>query len=210
MAIKLCSSCKEQKELSEFHTNKVGKLGVSSRCKTCACKISKEWRLKNPLRAKEAKKSWCEKNRDYVLDKKKQWHHKNKAVANAKSKEWRKKNPELAKAAIKKWIEANKNSETYIQSRRISNLARRDRMKVAKTERITIAMIDNLCDLQCNKCAVCRTLFINKNWHIDHIYPVSKGGLTEKNNLQLLCPQCNLSKNAKDPIQFMQEKGYLL
>jgi hypothetical protein len=29
-------------------------------------------------------------------------------------------------------------------------------------------------------------------------------------NVQLLCPPCNLKKHAKDPIQFMQERGFLL
>jgi hypothetical protein len=29
-------------------------------------------------------------------------------------------------------------------------------------------------------------------------------------NVQLLCATCNLNKNAKDPIDFMQSRGFLL
>lgn len=29
-------------------------------------------------------------------------------------------------------------------------------------------------------------------------------------NLQLLCPTCNQQKNAHDPIDFMQSRGFLL
>ena len=32
---------------------------------------------------------------------------------------------------------------------------------------------------------------------IDHIIPVSKGGLTEESNLQTLCWKCNRSKSDK-------------
>ena len=34
-------------------------------------------------------------------------------------------------------------------------------------------------------------------FHIDHIIPVSKGGITEENNLQTLCAACNLHKSNK-------------
>lgn len=36
--------------------------------------------------------------------------------------------------------------------------------------------------------------------HVDHIYPIAKGGKTEANNLRTLCDQCNLGKRDKyDP-----------
>ena len=33
--------------------------------------------------------------------------------------------------------------------------------------------------------------------HVDHIYPIAKGGKTEINNLRALCDRCNLGKKDK-------------
>lgn len=47
-------------------------------------------------------------------------------------------------------------------------------------------------------CQVCgATTEMGAKLHVDHIKPISKGGLTEKNNLQTLCQTCNLGKSNK-------------
>lgn len=51
--------------------------------------------------------------------------------------------------------------------------------------------------VQGGRCAICGIvlLAVGADSHVDHIIPVSKGGLSTRENLQLLCPPCNLSKN---------------
>lgn len=62
---------------------------------------------------------------------------------------------------------------------------------------------------QRGKCPVCRQKF-GADYHLDHIQPVARGGGNQPWNLQILCRTCNLNKAAKDPIAFMQSRGFLL
>lgn len=63
--------------------------------------------------------------------------------------------------------------------------------------------------LQKGKCAICRCK-LPKGYHLDHIEPLARGGTNDRHNVQLLCPTCNTRKGAKDPIAYMQSRGFLL
>ncbi len=45
------------------------------------------------------------------------------------------------------------------------------------------------------RCRACGATADDATLHIDHIIPVSRGGLTEMSNLQVLCQSCNLGKS---------------
>lgn len=62
---------------------------------------------------------------------------------------------------------------------------------------------------QRGRCAFCGKK-IKGTPHLDHIVPLSLGGLHDDSNLQMLCAFCNLSKGDKDPIEFAQQHGRLL
>ena len=83
---------------------------------------------------------------------------------------------------------------------------RRKGRKLCALPRGTVALIGKL---QQWRCSVCRC-DIRKKFHVDHVMPLARGGQHEPMNLQLLCPTCNVRKSAKDPIRFMQERGFLL
>lgn len=59
------------------------------------------------------------------------------------------------------------------------------------------------------KCAICSGV-IRQSYHVDHIMPLKLGGAHAPHNIQLLCPSCNVRKGAKHPVEYMQERGYLL
>lgn len=61
------------------------------------------------------------------------------------------------------------------------------------------------------KCVECGTsVKSQKNRHVDHIMPIKLGGSNWPSNLQVLCQTCNLTKNAKHPLDWAREKGRLV
>ncbi len=83
---------------------------------------------------------------------------------------------------------------------------RRNHRKYGRLPRGTVLKIG---EAQKWKCVACKCNIQHK-YHVDHITPLAKGGVHAPSNIQLLCPSCNVRKGAKDPIAFMQSRGYLL
>ena len=72
------------------------------------------------------------------------------------------------------------------------NDIKKERNKLTAGLRYDILKRDNF------KCQICgRSAQDGIKLHVDHIIPVSKGGLTTWNNLRTLCQDCNLGKSNK-------------
>lgn len=109
-------------------------------------------------------------------------------------------NPEKCAADRKAWRLANPDkNRVYSQNRR----ARKAGGKLSPD------LIKKLLSLQNGRCACCRRP-LGKNYHLDHVVPLALGGANEDSNMQLLTNRCNVQKGAKHPVQFMQERGFLL
>ena len=77
-----------------------------------------------------------------------------------------------------------------------SALAKEQRTLMTKKLRESILKRDNY------TCCICHNSTYkepNLLLEVDHIIPVSRGGLTVERNLQTLCWKCNRSKSAKMP-----------
>lgn len=65
MCFKICSKCKVEKILDEFHKSK--RDGYRSRCKKCKKEDDRIWRDNNKKVDLESKKKWRDNNKEYML-----------------------------------------------------------------------------------------------------------------------------------------------
>lgn len=91
----------------------------------------------------------------------------------------------------------------YLQEIAVVHGAQRRAQKAKSKGSHTRADIRELFFEQKGCCALCDLPFAHeKDFHVDHWKPLSKGGSNDKSNLKLLHPKCNLSKGAKLPEEF--------
>ena len=157
---------------------------------------------KNPSAIKIKSAAWYANNKETAKATHAAYYAANSEIIKPKCAAYRAANPEKVAATISDWHAANPDA------RRIYALNRRAREKEAGGN-LSKCLADKLFKLQHGKCACCK-MPLGKNYHMDHIMPLAKGGSNTDDNMQLLTAKCNMQKSAKDPIEFMQSRGFLL
>lgn len=112
------------------------------------------------------------------------------------------------RVASRRYYEKNKDEHNFKIAHRERQSKRRAKCGGAPIG-VHREAIGRLMHLQRGKCASCG-VDIRDSFHLDHIVPLAIGGAHALGNFQLLCPPCNLSKGAKSPLKFANERGRLL
>ena len=136
------------------------------------------------------------------------YHYRNREAANAKrranrlknidsqmakSRQWQKDNPEAAKAIKKNW--SHKNRE-YL------NAKEKRRADLKKIGNVPLEFIRELNNKSCAYCG----FFLAGKMQIDHVIPISRGGMHTQNNLVSACKTCNQSKSNKPLDKWLASK----
>lgn len=185
--MKVCTKCGESTPLSEFYRDASRRCGLSAWCKHCDKVSNAAYNAANKARI-------AERNAEY--------HAANREKINAHKAKRRAENPE------KLTIDAVKRARIDPETIRIYAHNRRARKREVGGK-LSKGIAEHLHKLQRGKCVCCKQPLGTK-YHRDHILPLALGGTNTDNNIQLLCPTCNLQKSAKHPVTFMQQQGFLL
>lgn len=159
------------------------------------------WKAANPERKKEADRLWVENNRKRHRERGRLWAQDNPDKVRAYAQKRYRADPDGHRERTKRWLAKNPH--------KIAEYCNAYRARAANAVgRFTADDIEILRKKQKGRCAACRKAA--KRLAADHIIALSKGGTNLPSNIQLLCMSCNSRKHARDPIDFMQELGYLL
>lgn len=187
---KRCGRCEQWKPVAQYMAARGASKAheLQSYCRECCATADREFK---------------EKNRDHLLAYKRVLYWANPEAAREKAR-IKNKSPEqrARKNAAAKQYRIN-NKEKILLWNRVR------RMRERAAGKVTPDMIRKLFTLQRGKCVACRHS-IKAAYHVDHVVPVLHGGTSDFENLQLLCPSCNLRKHTRDHLEFMRAEGFLL
>lgn len=167
---KACSKCKQVQPVANFTkiSHKPGK--YVSECKPCRAKLSAEFRLNKPEKAKQYRRNYERTHREYFRE---------------KSRKRRANNPEKVAASFAVWYKNNPESRI---KRGLKYRARKYQNGVFAVSKKEIIKLRSSCCFYCGS---------TSNIQIDHVIPVSRGGRHSIGNLVSACSKCNQRKNQK-------------
>jgi 5-methylcytosine-specific restriction endonuclease McrA len=118
---------------------------------------------------------------------------------------WRRKNSEQVKSYNHEWRQ--KHPKYHIERYWENPKLYRERRKAWNTD------IKGLFEQQDGLCFYCGELLyssFDKEVHIEHKTPISRGGTSDISNLVLSCSACNFAKHTKTAEEFLLERGEAL
>jgi hypothetical protein len=173
--MKKCSDCKIEKDYVDFSKNKSRKDGFQNTCISC----NKIYIIKNKEKIKEKKKIYYDKNKELILSNKKEYHINNRERILKTKKEYDKNNREKINASFKIYTNKRKLIDPlYKLSCNIRTLIGMSIKgngftKKSKTCEYLGCSFEEFKKHIESKFSENMNWENRKEWHLDHIYPVS-------------------------------------
>lgn len=192
--IKYCPICKKNLSTNEYGKDRKYPDGLKVYCKSCRKEKEKEYYYNNLEKNRENAKLRQRKFRENPENAEK-WRQFAKDAYHQ--------NPKFHIERRKKW----RHSENG-RTKMLLQLQRRRSAITSVYNDLSQKDVLFLLEFQNNLCPKCKRSFLVVPYTIDHIIPVSLGGATTLQNIQLLCRRCNSSKKDKtilyrQPIDFL-------
>lgn len=166
---KTCTKCLVNKDGNQFYKHPRGKFGLRSTCKDCD-------------------KSYQIMNKDQIAATARIYYQKNKEDRDYYNKNWTKLNKEKVQKIQRKWRQRHKDKINAKKAKRRATIYKQT-PEITNQERWGIQALYTIAQILSKSC--------DEGFHVDHIFPLSKGGLHCLDNLQVLSAEENLQKSDK-------------
>jgi hypothetical protein len=199
---KICTCCKEEKELSAFGQDKHRADGFNRRCKKCSNAAALRWHKADTARDAANNKCWRERNKERIASRAKLYREANRDTTRARIKIWESKNPEKVAEKTKRWRKANPGRYVLGIKRWYQNNPGKNTEKVAKRRASKLnatpawANRDLISEIYIS--AKEKEVITGIKQHVDHAVPLQSSivcGLHVENNLQVIPALENMSKH---------------
>lgn len=150
----------------------------------------------------DSHKYWLD-NKDLILEKQKVKYAEHKDMYSNRNKVYRDQNKDQILANQKKYASTEKGKVVQ----RIAKQMRRAR--VWKADKV-LTPFDKFCFLEAIELCKHREVLTKIKWHIDHIVPISKGGSSGYNNIQVVPAKWNQSKSNRNTNLYFTKQEVVL
>ena len=220
METKICRICNIEKNLVDFHFRKDNQK-FRTECKSCGYEKQKERNSTKMDEIKEYKRNYFQQNKEEILEKKRHLRQSDLEKYREETKRYYEKTKELQKERKKSWIQSNREKyNSYWTNRKkndvefalIANMRTRicgylKSKKISKNNKtfdIVGCTPEQLKEHLQKKFLDGMSWKNRKDWHIDHIIPLSSADTEEEliklfhyTNLQPLWAEDNIKKSNK-------------
>lgn len=174
--MKQCSECLLAKPLDDFYPCRTNRDRRQGRCKQCYRDAANRRYAERGEEIRDHKRKRYQNDLDF--------REKHKADV----LQWSRENPDSRAAYTRQWEVENQDKNR--QKKRRNQASRHARKLDQFIENVDPAIVY---EMHGGRCGICKQ-FIEGDFHVDHVIPLSKGGMHGYINVQPAHPVCNISK----------------